>query len=63
MLNLGQEGEDLHQLYGSEHLNAEITLSVADSPEWLTGISISSEKQFFEMVRENVIAYLEKAAR
>ncbi|GAB6140616.1 hypothetical protein JCM14076_13450 [Methylosoma difficile] len=63
MLNLGQNAEYLKQLYSSEHLNVEITLSIADSPEWLTGISFDCEKEFFDIVRSNVMAFFERFER
>ena len=58
--DLGQSGEDIHRIYSSDYLNAEITADVADSPEWLTGISFHSEKLFFDIVRANVTAFFEK---
>jgi hypothetical protein len=60
-LNLGPNNEHVSRLFSSDHLNAEITLSIADNPEWLTGISASSERVFFEMVQSSVIAFIEKA--
>lgn len=60
-LNLGKSGEDLHRTYSSDYLNVDITATVSDSPEWLTGISLPSEKQFFDMVRANVISFFEKS--
>lgn len=60
-LNLGQNGEDLHRVYSSDYLNVDMTATIADSPEWLTGISFPSEKKFFEMIRANVIAFIEKS--
>lgn len=58
MLNLGKNGEDLRHFHSSEHLNVEISLSVVESPEWLTGIWSESRSRFLELVRARVLSVI-----
>jgi hypothetical protein len=46
------------QVFSSDQLNQEITLSVATSPDWLTGVEIDDEKAFFNEVYLSVCNFL-----
>jgi len=63
MLNFGRNAGDLHRFHSSEHLNAEITLSIADSPDWITGISFLSEAKFLEAIQASVLVFFKKLDR
>lgn len=47
-------------IYSSDQINQEITLLVATSPDWLTGVEISDEKIFFNEIYSSVCKFFEE---
>lgn len=46
-----------NQVFSSDQINQEITLSVATSPDWVTGVETDDEKAFFNEVYLSVCKF------
>lgn len=61
-LNLGPQGEDLKLIHSSDQLNIDITLSVSDTPEWITGIRGMSTDSFLDLIQKRIVAFYDDAS-
>lgn len=51
--------ENYHnKIYSSDQINQDITISIAASPDWLTGVEIYDEKTFFNEIYSSVSKFL-----
>ncbi len=60
MLNHDLNRVGNERIYSSELLNVDITLSVAESPEWMTGIPCDCKEDFFNMIQSRVLNFFEE---
>jgi len=53
-LNVGPKGEDLKLIHSCDQLNTDITVLIAASPDWITGVFCAAESDFLVMVASKV---------
>lgn len=57
LLNTGNRGEDTHTMHSCDLVNMEITLAIAEDPDFITGKHYKDEEDFVDYIKSRIVYY------